>query len=96
MKEARDIIKRPIITEHSADLMAEKKYTFEVLKSANKTEIKNAVEEIFNVKVEKVNTINVKGKFRRMGRYGGYRPDRKKAIVQLTEDSEELDFFETV
>ncbi|MDQ0160404.1 50S ribosomal protein L23 [Alkalibacillus salilacus] len=96
MKEARDIIKRPIITEHSADLMAEKKYTFEVMKSANKTEIKNAVEEVFNVKVEKVNTINVKGKFRRMGRYGGYRPDRKKAIVQLTEDSEELDFFETV
>ncbi|MET3684031.1 large subunit ribosomal protein L23 [Alkalibacillus flavidus] len=96
MKEARDIIKRPIITEHSADLMAEKKYTFEVLKTANKTEIKKAVEEIFNVKVEKVNTLNLKGKFRRMGRYGGYRPDRKKAIVQLTEDSEELDFFETV
>ncbi|GAA0470152.1 50S ribosomal protein L23 [Alkalibacillus silvisoli] len=96
MKEPRDIIKRPIITEHSADLMAEKKYTFEVSPKANKTEIKKAVEEIFNVKVEKVNTLNLKGKFRRMGRYGGYRPDRKKAIVQLTEDSEELDFFETV
>ncbi|MDQ0352420.1 large subunit ribosomal protein L23 [Alkalibacillus filiformis] len=96
MKEPRDIIKRPVITEHSADLMAEKKYTFEVSTKANKTEIKSAVEEIFNVKVEKVNTLNLKGKFRRMGRYGGYRPDRKKAIVQLTQDSEDLDFFETV
>ncbi|GEN46908.1 50S ribosomal protein L23 [Alkalibacillus haloalkaliphilus] len=96
MKEPRDIIKRPVITEHSADLMAEKKYTFEVSTKANKTEIKSAVEEIFNVKVEKVNTLNLKGKFRRMGRYGGYRPDRKKAIVQLAQDSEDLDFFETV
>ena len=74
--------------------MAEKKYTFEVSPKANKTEIKDAVEVIFGVKVEKVNTMNVKGKFKRMGRYGGYRSDRKKAIVQLTEDSKELDFFE--
>ncbi|MCM3399667.1 50S ribosomal protein L23 [Oceanobacillus profundus] len=94
MKDARDIIKRPVITENSADLMAEKKYTFEVSPKANKTEIKDAVEVIFGVKVEKVNTMNVKGKFKRMGRYGGYRSDRKKAIVQLTEDSKELDFFE--
>ncbi|WP_188208008.1 50S ribosomal protein L23 [Alkalibacillus aidingensis] len=96
MKEPRDIIKRPIITEHSADLMADKKYTFEVSPKANKTEIKNAVELIFDVKVDKVNTLNLKGKFRRMGRYGGYRPDRKKAIVKLTEDSQDLDFFEGV
>jgi len=94
MKDVRDVIKRPVITENSADLMAEKKYTFEVSPKANKTEIKDAVEEIFGVKVEKVNTMNVKGKFKRMGRYGGYRPNRKKAIVQLTEDSKELDFFE--
>ncbi|WP_066189208.1 MULTISPECIES: 50S ribosomal protein L23 [Gracilibacillus] len=96
MADARDIIKRPIITEHSADLMAEKKYTFEVEKKATKTQIKAAVEEIFGVKVVNVNTMNKKGKFKRMGRYGGYRPDRKKAIVQLSEDSDELDFFETV
>lgn len=94
MKEARDIIKRPVITENSADLMAEKKYTFEVNPKANKTEIKDAVESIFGVKVVKVNTYNLKGKFKRMGRYGGYRSDRKKAIVQLSEESKELDFFE--
>lgn len=94
MKDARDIIKRPIITERSADLMADKKYTFEVYPKANKTEIKNAVEEIFGVKVVKVNTMNIKGKFKRMGRYEGYRPNRKKAIVQLSEDSKELEFFE--
>ncbi|WP_208585783.1 50S ribosomal protein L23 [Gracilibacillus suaedae] len=96
MADARDIIKRPIITEHSADLMAEKKYTFEVSKEANKTQIKDAVEEIFGVQVVNVNTLNKKGKFKRMGRYGGYRPNRKKAIVQLSEDSKELDFFETL
>ncbi len=94
MKEARDIIKRPVITENSADLMAEKKYTFEVNPKANKTEIKDAVELVFGVNVVKVNTYNLKGKFKRMGRYGGYRADRKKAIVQLSEDSKELDFFE--
>lgn len=96
MKDPRDIIKRPIITEHSADLMADKKYTFEVSKKANKTEIKDAIELIFNVKVVNVNTLNKKGKFKRMGRYGGFRPDQKKAIVQLSEDSKELDFFETL
>ncbi len=94
MKELRDIIKRPVITEHSADLMADKKYTFEVDPKANRTEIKQAIETAFGVKVEKVNTMNVKGKFKRMGRYGGYRPNRKKAIVQLSEDSKDLDFFE--
>ncbi|GAA0597016.1 50S ribosomal protein L23 [Virgibacillus siamensis] len=94
MKEPRDIIKRPVITENTADLMAEKKYTFEVEPKANKTEIKDAVELVFGVNVVKVNTMNIKGKFKRMGRYGGYRSDRKKAIVQLSEDSKELDFFE--
>lgn len=94
MKGSRDIIKRPVITENSAELMADKKYTFEVSPKANKTQIKDAVEDVFGVKVIKVNTLNVKGKFKRMGRYGGYRSDRKKAIVQLSEDSKELDFFE--
>lgn len=101
MRESRDIIKRPVITEHSADLMADKKYTFEVDPKANKTEIKDAVEMIFGVTVEKVNTSNLKGKFKRQGTpgnrqaiYSGYRPNRKKAIVQLSEDSKDLDFFE--
>ena len=94
MRDLRDIIKRPVITEHSADLMAEKKYTFEVDSKANKPEIKQAIESVFGVKVEKVNTMTQKGKFKRMGRYGGYRPNIKKAIVQLSEDSKDLDFFE--
>lgn len=94
MKDIRDIVKRPVITENSADLMADKKYTFEVDPKANKTQIKQAVEVAFGVKVEKVNTMNIKGKFKRMGQFGGYRSDRKKAIVQLSEDSKDLDFFE--
>ncbi|MGM8365574.1 50S ribosomal protein L23 [Virgibacillus sp. W0181] len=94
MKDLRDIIKRPVITEHSADLIEQKKYTFEVEPKANKTEIKAAIETVFGVKVDKVNTMNLKGKFKRMGRYGGFRPDRKKAVVQLSEDSKELEFFE--
>lgn len=96
MKDPRDIIKRPVITEHSSDLMAEKKYTFEVSPKANKTEIKHAIELIFGVKVVGVNTMNLKGKFKRMGKYGGYRSDRKKAVIQLSEDSKELEFFESV
>ena len=67
--DARDIIKRPVITERSTDLMAEKKYTFEVDVKANKTQVKDAVEEIFGVKVEKVNIMNYKGKFKRMGKF---------------------------
>jgi len=94
MEGLRDIIKRPVITEHSADLMADKKYTFEVDPRANKTEIKAAVEFAFGVTVVRVNTMNLKGKFKRMGQYGGYRSDRKKAVVQLSADSKELDFFE--
>jgi len=94
MKDSRDVIKRPVITEHSADLMMDKKYTFEVDPRANKTEIKKAIETAFDVTVEKVNTVNVKGKLKRMGQHEGYRSDRKKAIVQLSEDSKELDFFE--
>jgi large subunit ribosomal protein L23 len=96
MKDPRDIIKRPVITEHSADQMVDKKYTFEVDPRANKCQIKDAVELVFGVKVVKINTSNIKGKLKRMGRHSGFRPDRKKAIVQLSEDSKELEFFESV
>ncbi|AJD89454.1 50S ribosomal protein L23 [Jeotgalibacillus malaysiensis] len=92
--DARDIIKRPVITERSSDLMGEKKYTFEVDTRANKTQVKDAVQEIFGVDVEKVNIMNYKGKFKRMGRYTGYTNKRRKAIVTLTEDSKEIEFFE--
>lgn len=92
--EARDILKRPVITERSSELMAEKKYTFEVDTRANKTQVKDAVEEIFGVKVEKVNVLNYKGKFKRVGRYGGYTNKRRKAIVKLTADSKDIELFE--
>ena len=81
--DARDIIKRPIITEKSTDLMAQNKYTFEVDMRATKPQIKAAVEEIFGVKVEKVNTARVRGKLRRMGRHEGYTSDWKKDVVTL-------------
>ncbi len=91
---AYDIIKRPIITEQSmAD--TEMKYTFEVAKNANKIEIAKAVEEIFGVKVAKVNTLNMQGKEKRTGRFpAGRRPSWKKAMVTLTEDSKTIEFFE--
>lgn len=94
MKNPHDIIQKPVITERSMEDMEGKKYTFKVDKKANKIEIKNAVEEIFGVKVLKVNTMNMKGKIKRMGRFQGKRADWKKAIVQLTEDSKEIQFFE--
>jgi large subunit ribosomal protein L23 len=92
--DARDIIKRPVITERSSDIMAEKKYTFEVEVRANKTQVKDAVQEIFGVKVEKVNIMNYKGKFKRMGKHAGYTNKRRKAIVKLTADSKEIELFE--
>ena len=92
--DARDIIKRPVITERSSDLMGEKKYTFEVDTRANKTQVKDAVQEIFGVDVEKVNIMNYKGKFKRMGKHAGYTNKRRKAIVKLTADSKEIEFFE--
>lgn len=89
--DARDIIKRPVITERSADLMSEDKYTFDVDVRANKTQVKHVVEEIFDVKVDKVNIMNVKPKKKRMGRYEGYTNKRRKAIVKLKEGS--IDIF---
>ncbi|RNF38627.1 50S ribosomal protein L23 [Planococcus salinus] len=92
--EARDILKRPVITERSSEVMADKKYTFEVDTRANKTQVKQAVEEIFDVKVEKVNIMNYKGKFKRMGKHAGYTNKRRKAIVKLTADSNDIELFE--
>ena len=96
MKNPRDIIIRPLITEKSMDDSEFNRYTFEVAKNVNKIEIKNAVEEIFDVKVEKVATMNMNGKMKRMGRFEGRRKNWKKAIVKLTEDSKAIEFFEGV
>lgn len=92
--EARDVLKRPVITERSSEVMADKKYTFEVDTRANKTQVKQAVQEIFGVKVEKVNIMNYKGKFKRMGKHAGYTNKRRKAIVKLTADSKDIELFE--
>ncbi|SCI00315.1 50S ribosomal protein L23 [uncultured Ruminococcus sp.] len=94
IKTAQDIIIKPIITENSMMAQQFKKYTFKVAKNTNKIEIAKAVEELFGVKVAKVNTVSVKGRFKRMGRSEGYKPDWKKAIVTLTEDSKTIEFFE--
>ncbi|MBU5438642.1 50S ribosomal protein L23 [Tissierella sp. MSJ-40] len=94
MRIPHDIVIRPIITEKSMDDMAYGKYTFVVDKKANKSEVKKAVESIFGVKVEKVNTMNMLGKEKRMGVHVGRRPNWKKAIVKLTEDSKRIEFFE--
>ena len=96
MKLAQDIIVKPIITEASMMGVAEKKCTFEVAKNANKIEIAKAVEELFGVKVAKVNTVSVNGKFRRYGAHEGYTASWKKAIVTLTEDSKTIEFFDGV
>ena len=89
-----DIIRRPIITEKSMTGIAEKKYTFEVAIGANKVQIKQAIEEIFGVKVEKVNTQRITGKNKRMGANEGKRADWKKAIVTLKADSKTIEFFD--
>lgn len=89
----RDVIIRPLITEKSNDLMAEGKYTFEVDRRANKTQIRQAVEALFNVKVRKVNTMRVPGKLRRRGRFVGRTPERKKAIVTVA-PGHEIKIFE--
>ncbi|HAC11446.1 MAG: 50S ribosomal protein L23 [Clostridiales bacterium] len=93
---AEDIILKPVLTEKGYDGIADKKYTFIVKKSANKIEIRNAVEKLFGVKVAEVNTLNCKGKLKRMGRNEGYTPDRKKAIVTLKEDSKPIEFFNSL
>lgn len=89
-----DIIRRPVITEKSMSDMADKKYTFIVDIHANKSQIKRAVEEVFDVKVEEVNTVRVMGKIKRVGVHVGKRADYKKAIVKLTTESKTIEFFE--
>lgn len=93
MKDVRDIIKRPLITERTSDLMADNKYTFAVDRKANKLEIKDAVEKLFDVKVEHVNTMNVKPKKKRVGRHEGYTSGYKKAIVTLAQGNT-IELFE--
>ena len=88
-----DVIKRPVITEKSMLAMDEKKYTFDVDTRANKTLVKQAVEAAFDVKVKDVNVINVRPKFKRVGKYAGYTKKRRNAIVTLTEDSKAIEFF---
>ncbi|MCZ7407740.1 50S ribosomal protein L23 [Parvimonas micra] len=96
MMTAYDIIIKPVVTERSMENMESKRYTFKVDTRANKSEIKKAIETIFGVKVKQVNTMNITGKKKRMGANVGKRPDWKKAIVTLTEDSKEIEFFESI
>lgn len=94
MKDPRDIIRRPIITENSTEMMEDGKYTFEVDIRANKVEVKKAIEQIFDVKVKKVNTLRSPRKRKSYGRYSGLTAERKKAIVTLTEDSKPIEIFD--
>ncbi len=96
MKNAHDVIIRPIITEDSMSRLADKKYTFEVASDANKIEIKKAVEEIFKVEVDKVNTISMKSKNKRVGYHFGKTSEWKKAIVTLKENSKTIEFFDSM
>ncbi len=93
---AYDVIIRPIISEKSLSEIGSKKYYFEVAKKATKSQIKKAVEEIFKVKVESVNTANVYGKIKRQGRTEGLTGSYKKAIVQLSSDSKSIEFFDSL
>ncbi|MCI5721774.1 MAG: 50S ribosomal protein L23 [Firmicutes bacterium] len=94
MRSAYDVIIKPVITEQSMDVAAEKKYTFKVATDANKTQVKLAIEEIFGVEVKKVNIMNYDGKVKRMGRTQGKTAAYKKAIVTLTDNSKEIEFFQ--
>jgi large subunit ribosomal protein L23 len=96
MKTAYDVIQKPVITEAAIANIQQKKYTFRVANDANKIEIKNAVEVIFGVEVEKVTTITMKRKPRRMGYHYGYTAQWKKAIVKLTADSKTIEFFDSL
>ena len=92
----RDILIRPLLSEKSYSESANKKYVFVVAKDTNKTEIKLAVEKLFGVEVEYVNTVNCRGKLKRMGRNEGFTPSYKKAIVQLKADSKSIEFFDSM
>ncbi len=94
--ESRDIIIKPVLTEKSYDDIAGKKYTFIVDIRANKTQIKNAIEDVFGVKVKNVNTLRQIGKLKRQGYHIGRRPETKKAFVTLTSDSKTIEFFDSL
>jgi large subunit ribosomal protein L23 len=94
MRDARDIIKKPLVTEKTTAMMEQLKYAFQVDPKANKVEIKKAVEQLFKVKVKSVNTLRVSGKMKRMGANVGRRPNWKKAIVTLEEGSKPIEIFE--
>lgn len=94
MKTGYDVIIRPIITENSMDMAADKKYAFKVAKDSNKTEVRKAIEEIFGVEVAKVNIVNVSGKKKRLGRNFGTTSSYKKAVVTLTPASKEIELFQ--
>ncbi len=94
MKTPYDILLRPVITERSMERAGAKIYTFEVARDSNKIEIRGAVENIFSVKVQSVNTMNLQGKVKRQGVHVGRRPARKKAIIRLTQASKPIEFFE--
>lgn len=96
MNSPYDIILKPVLTEQSYDSIADKKYTFIVARKATKTEIKKAVESIFDVKVVKVNTLTRRGKTKRMGKSEGVKPTTKRAVVKLTKDSKNIEFFESM
>lgn len=96
IKTAHDIVLRPVITEASMEGIQNRKYTFRVLKAANKIEIAKAVEKLFDVQVEKVNTLSVRGRYKRQGAHGGYTPSWKKAVVTLREGSKGIEFFESM
>ena len=94
MKNPHDIILRPVLTEKTYDGLADKRYVFEVALDANKIEIKQAVEQVFDVKVDTVNTLRTLGKIKRQGRYSGRTPEIKKAYVTLKKDSKTIEFFD--
>ena len=96
MKSAYDIIRKPVLTEKSYAELPDKTYTFIVDKDANKVQIRKAVEEVFNVKVDSVRTVNSLGKIKRQGAHQGRRPSTKKAYVTLTKDSKGIEFFDTI
>ena len=95
MRSPYDVLKRPVVSEKTMNLLAENKYTFLVNPDANKIEIKHAVEKAFSVKVTDVKTVNVKGKSKRVGRYTGKTSDKKKAIVTL-KDGDKIEVFDGV
>ena len=94
--QPQDVILKPVLTEKGYDGIADKRYTFKVLKTANKIQIRNAIEQMFGVKVESVNTVTCRGKLKRMGRNEGYTPTTKKAIVTLKADSKPIERFNSL